>query len=180
MPDYSKGKIYKLWSPSKNLVYYGSTVQTLAQRLTKHKNHYKTYKNDDVNKYCSSYLVLDCEDYKIELMEEYPCNNKSQLDKKEGEYQKNNECVNIRLEGRTKKEYSKEYKIKNKEQIKEYNKQYNENNKEQTKEYIKEYRIKNKEKRKEYLEANKDKIKEQNKIRNKKYREKLKQNNNNM
>jgi hypothetical protein len=30
MPDYQNSKIYKLWSPSKNLIYYGSTVETLA------------------------------------------------------------------------------------------------------------------------------------------------------
>ena len=97
MPDYSKGKIYKLWSPSKNLVYYGSTTQTLSQRLSGHKGNYKAYNNDNNKNHCSSYLVLECEDYKMDLIEEYACNNKSQLCKKEGEYQKNNECVNLQI-----------------------------------------------------------------------------------
>ena len=30
----------------------------------------------------------------IELVENYPCNSKEELEKKEGEYIKNNECVN--------------------------------------------------------------------------------------
>lgn len=139
MPDYSKGKIYKLWSPSKNLVYYGSTVQTLSQRLAKHKNHYKTYKNDDVNK-ISAHLILDCEDYKIELMEEYPCNNKSQLDKREGEYQKNNECVNCYIAGRTSKELYQDNKEEKKNKANEYRK----NNLEKYREYDKRYRDKKK------------------------------------
>jgi predicted GIY-YIG superfamily endonuclease len=43
MPDYQKGKIYKLWSPSKNLVYYGSTTQSISQRLADHLKNFKTY-----------------------------------------------------------------------------------------------------------------------------------------
>ena len=120
MPDYQKAKIYKLCSPSKNLVYYGSTVETLAQRLSKHKNNYKTYKADNNKKYLTSYLVLECEDYKIELIEEYSCNNKEQLIKKESEYIKANECVNKRIEGRT----HNEWVDKNKDKLKQYFKDY--------------------------------------------------------
>jgi hypothetical protein len=108
MPDYQKGKIYRIISPSKNLVYYGSTIQTLNQRLAEHIKRYKYY--NDVNyqkrkEYCKSYIVLECEDYKIELVEEYPCNNRQQLLRKEGEYMKNNTCVNTTIAGRTDKEY---------------------------------------------------------------------------
>lgn len=124
MPNYQQSKIYKLWSPSKNLVYYGSTVQTLAQRLTKHKNHYKTY--EKTNHYYSSFIILECEDYKIELIEEYPCNNKEQLLKKEGEYIRTNECVNFEIAGRTNKEYYKDNKEKYIERSKKY---YNDNKK---------------------------------------------------
>jgi hypothetical protein len=169
MPDYSKGKIYKLWSPSKNLVYYGSTVQTLPQRLAKHKN------GNNNNRKCTSSLILACEDYKMELIEEYSCNNKQQLYNKEGEYIKNNECVNKVINGRTRIEYAKEYRIKNREKRNEYNKQYIENNKEQNKEYHKQYRIDNKEQIKEYLEANKEKIAKQRKIRSELYKLKQKQ-----
>lgn len=172
MPDYQKSKIYKLWSPSKNLVYYGSTIETLPQRLAKHKYSYKKYNEDNNSGYCTSYLVLDCEDYKMELVEEYSCNNNQQLCNKEGEYIKNNDCVNKVINGRTRQEYDKEYRIKNREKRKEYNKQYIENNKEQAKEYAKQYRIDNKEKRKEYLQKNKDKIAEQQKIRYELYKTK--------
>ena len=185
MPDYQKGKIYKLWSPSKNLVYYGSTIETLASRLSKHKYAYNAYKNDNNKGYCCSYLVIECEDYKMELMEEYPSNNKSQLCKKEGEYIKANECVNNQIAGRTKREWEKDNPDKvadwwknNPDKKKEYNKtrRQKEGHKEQTKEASKKYYEINKEyliaKQKAYYEANKEKINETNK---KKYREAKKQ-----
>ena len=105
MVNYQTGKIYKLWSPSKNLTYIGSTTQPLCKRLVAHLSYYKAYNNDNTKNYCSSYLVLDCEDYKIELLEEYACNNKQQLEKKEGEYIRSNECINKQIAGRTKQEY---------------------------------------------------------------------------
>lgn len=125
MPNYENAKIYKLWSPSKNLVYYGSTTETLTQRLYKHAYNYKHKIN------ITSELILKCEDYKIELIENYPCKNRQELCKKEGEYIKANECVNKHIAGRTMKEYYKD-------NIENY-KQYNKNNKERIKQYYKEY-----------------------------------------
>ena len=101
MPDYQKGKIYKLWSPSKNLVYYGSTTQSISQRLT---DHIKRKRYNKQRQYTSN-IILDCEDYKIEVIEECPCNNRQQLERKEGEYIKANECVNKYVAGRTDKEW---------------------------------------------------------------------------
>ncbi len=41
MPDYQKGKIYKLYSVSnEELVYYGSTIQPLNVRLSRHIREY--------------------------------------------------------------------------------------------------------------------------------------------
>ena len=111
MPDYQKGKIYKLYSPSKNLVYYGSTIKSLSQRLANHTYEYRT----KTDRLCQGHLVLECDDYKIELVEDFPCNNKQQLERKEGEYIKNNECVNKYVAGRTKKEWN----LDNKEKINE-------------------------------------------------------------
>jgi hypothetical protein len=130
MPNYQKSKIYKLYSPSQNIIYYGSTCETLAQRLAKHKYSYKAYNNDNTKHYLTSFLVLECEDYKIELVEEYPCNNRQQLEKKEGEYIKANECVNKIIVGRT----DKEYNIDNADKKKEYNKKYNIDNADKIKE----------------------------------------------
>lgn len=167
MPDYQKGKIYRIISPSKNLVYYGSTIQTLNQRLAEHIKRYKYY--NDVNyqkrkEYCKSYIVLECEDYKIELVEEYPCNNRQQLLRKEGEYMKNNTCVNTSIAGRTDKEYyddnrekliqkTKDWYEENKQQKAEYDKKYREDNAEKKAEQARIYQANNKEKLKEYRKA---------------------------
>ena len=142
MPDYSKGKIYKLWSPSKNLVYYGSTCETLPQRLAKHKYMHKVYIEGKSSHYCYSSLIFQCEDYKIELLEDYPSNNKSQLLKKEAEYIKNNECVNPQIPGRT----SQEWYQNNKEIVIVKRKEYNKNNPQVYQQASKKYYEKNKEK----------------------------------
>ncbi|MCP4529097.1 MAG: DUF1682 domain-containing protein [Aestuariibacter sp.] len=173
MPDYQKGKIYKLYSISnEELVYYGSTIETLSSRLSKHIYEYKNKPS------CESKLVLAAGDYKMELIENYPCANKQQLERKECEYIKANKCVNIMNPCRTRKEYYqdnkevilnklKEYRENNKEKIAEYNKQRNEANKEKIAERKKKYWEDNKEKlaehRKEYREKNKQKIAERKK-----------------
>lgn len=132
MVNYQNGKIYKLYSPSKNIIYIGSTTQPLCKRLAEHLGKYKIYNNDNTKvDFTSSFLVLDCEDYKIELIEEYACNNKQQLDKKEGEHIKANECINKNIAGRTKKEW----KIDNPDKVKEYNKKHRINNNDKLKEY---------------------------------------------
>ena len=163
--DYQKAKIYKLYSPSKNIIYYGSTTETIAQRLAKHKANHKAYNNDNTKNYCSSYLVLDCEDYKIELLEDYACNNRGQLCKKEGEYIKNNECINKQIAGRTKQEYRND----NADKLKETYKQYYIDNVDKMKEKAKEYYTNNKETINEYRENCKEKIKEYNKEYKKQY-----------
>lgn len=121
--DYSKGKIYKIYSLSKpELVYIGSTTQSLNTRLRGHI----------CSKNISSKIIIDnCNDYIIELIEEYPCENKEQLFKKEGEYIKNYKCVNKFISGRSYKEWYSDNKEKIKihrldhaEEIKEYQKKY--------------------------------------------------------
>lgn len=165
MPDYQKAKIYKIWSPSNNLVYYGSTTQTLPQRLAKHLGNYKCYTKDNTKtSYMTSYKILEYEDYKIELVEEYPCNNKSQLLKKEGEYIKNNECVNMIIAGRNNKDYYQDNIIKIKERKINTSKTYYENNKEEIKQKSLNYHYENRDKinerHKQYWNENKDKFNE--------------------
>ena len=66
----------------------------------------------------------------------------------------------------TRKEYIKEYSLKNKEKIKEYSKQYRLQNIEHLKQYQKEYSLKNKESKRLYNLKNKEKQK-QNYLKNK-------------
>jgi len=145
MPDYKNGKIYKVWSPEGDDIYIGSTVQPLYKRFHTHK----------VNTSCRSKILFEkYDDVRIELIECVPCDNKEQLTKKEGEYIRNNNCVNKQIAGRTMKEYCKEYRENNKDKISEYKKEWHENNKDKISEYKKEWHENNKEKIKEYRSKN--------------------------
>ena len=125
-------------------------------------------------------------DWYIELYEDFSCERKEQLNKREGEIIRDIGTLNKNIAGRTHKEYREDnkeqrkeylegYYLKNKEKIKEYSKdsykdnkdqiniihkEYYINNKDKIKEQSKEYREVNKEKIKEYREANKEKANE--------------------
>ena len=86
------------------------------------------------------------ERFRIELIEEYSCQDKYQLTQKEGHYIREIGTLNKRIEGRTKQEYDK----KNYEDNKEQKKEYYEHNKLKVSETNKKYREKNKEYFKEY------------------------------
>lgn len=161
---YHKGKIYTIRSYQTDKFYIGSTCDLLHKRLYKHRINNKCINGSNV----SSSIILDYEDHYIELLEEFKCDNKAQLLKREGELIRlhKEQCVNKNMAGRTLAEYRKD----NKEKIK----QYYEDNKEQIRQYyednkekIKQYSKDNIERRKQYLEDNKEKIK----VRCKKYRE---------
>jgi hypothetical protein len=166
MPDYSTGKIYVIFSTSKKIFYIGSTTQSISQRLGKHNSDFKSYKLGKYN-WVSSFDVLECEDYKIELLEEYPCCNRTQLGRREGEhiktYSKNGfTCVNKNIAGRTIQEYFAVYYEKNKEDILEKVAEYRTTHKEDIKKQIAEYRATHKkaiaEKNAVYYEKNKEDI----------------------
>jgi len=156
MPDYQQSKIYKLWSPQNTLIYIGSTTQPLSKRLADHRK--PSHQNKSVT---STVLFENSDNVKIELIEEYPCDNKMQLLKKEGEHIRANNCVNRRIAGRSKKEYAKEYRQNNREKIKDYVQKNQEKLKDYQKVYCQSYREKNRdillEKAKDYYEKNKDK-----------------------
>ena len=149
--DYKNGKIYTIRSHQTDKIYIGSTTQPLSKRLSYHKTQYKQYLNGK-SPFITAYDILQYEDAYIELLEEYPCDNREQLFKKEGELIRGgSNCVNKRIEGRT----NKQYKEDNKDKIKEYQKEYNEQNKEQKKEYYQQNKDKILQQQKEYREQNK-------------------------
>jgi len=160
MTDYKKGLIYTIRSPHTDNIYIGSTCQRLSKRLYAHKSNFRKYKNG-ATKYITSYKILEFGDAYIELLESYPCNNKIELCKREGEVirEYKNICVNKYIAGKTLKKYYqenkeqvKQYYQENKEQIKEKKKQYYQENKEQVKQCYQE----NKEKRKQHYHKNKE------------------------
>ena len=143
--NYEHGKIYKITSEKSGLTYYGSTSEYyLSKRLTGHIRKYKCYLNGKYH-YCSSFELLKQEDYNIQLIKNFPCANRKQLETEEGKYIRENKCVNKITPGRTQKQYRKD----NKEKVKEIDKQYREANKEKQHEKNKEYNAQNKDMLKE-------------------------------
>jgi len=127
MPDYSKAKIYKLYTDdAPDLFYYGSTIQSLAKRVWGHKAHWENGK-----KASSSILFNVSDNVKIVLVEYFPCNDKFELLKRERFYIENNNCVNKQIPGRT----LKEYYIDNQDRIKELQQHYRNNNKDKKKQF---------------------------------------------
>ena len=175
MNIYNDAKIYKIYSLiDDSICYVGSTCnKKLCQRMAGHKSQYKRWKSNKCGKN-TVYDIFDqfgLENCIIELIENYPCNNKDELNKKEGGYIRQLNCINKRIEGRTQKEYyesnkdrlleqKKEYYESNKDRLLEHQKEYYESNKDRLLENAKEYYECNKDRIKEYYECNKDRIKE--------------------
>jgi hypothetical protein len=114
--------------------YIGSTTRPLSERMSKHRT---AFKGGGIGR-CSSIKTLfdkhGIENCKIELIEDYPCERKEQLDKREGEIQRERTCVNMKIAGRTKAEYyldnkeelngkMKQYQLENKDRINEQRRQ---------------------------------------------------------
>jgi len=171
--DYSTAIIYKIWSNNTGRCYVGSTVQRLSARMGGHRRDYKSFKKTG-KIICSSSFIFDDGDIKYERIAKNSCENLEQLRKAEGFYQKKYECVNIRREGRTAKEWYQD----NKERISKRQKEYRQNNKDKIKKQKKEYRQKNKEKiskqDKEYYRDNKEQITKRHKKYCQKNKEKIK------
>lgn len=142
MPNYANGKIYTIRFNNSNDIYIGSTTQSLAVRFGEHKKDKTSLSYLIINKYNG-----DWSNCYYELYENYICNNREELNKKEGEiirlFRNNNNynCINNKLAGRTSKEHYIEckdtilerfklYYIDNKDILKKNHKEYYEDNKE--------------------------------------------------
>ena len=160
--NYQYGKIYKITNCIDNEIYIGSTCSTLSKRWYEHK----TDCNRKPSKIYQHMNTLGIDKFSISLVENYPCTNKTELRRREGEMTKEFGTLNELIAGRTRKEWTAEmkrwtvYYENNKEKVLERHKNYYENNKEKLAEQHKVYREKNIDKRakykKEYYENNKE------------------------
>jgi len=187
MNKYQNGKIYKIVSSQTDQCYVGSTIQTLKRRL---HGHYKTYKRKIKgieNHNHSSFKIIQYQDSHIVLLENYPCNNKKELETRERFYIENLNSCNKYIPTRTPKEwfndnkehmyiYKKEW-VKNnpdkvynkwdtnKDKIQKWRSEHKEQIRYQSKKCYEKNKEKHKEKKKEYRIKNKEKISETNKKR---------------
>ena len=199
--DFKNAKIYKITNDYNDDVYVGSTCNTLVRRFSVHKCDARKHNDRALYKLINE---LGESRFRIELIENYPCEDKYQLIQREGHFIRLFGTLNMKIAGRTDAEYHqdnkekinekhkeykknnkveiKQYNIEHKEEIKQYHKIYREKNVESLKEKNKEYRESNKEiikqRKKEYYENNKDKINE--KLRLKYMEKKLSNSKNNI
>lgn len=104
MPDYSKGKIYRIVIDTNEeyLPYIGSTTQTLSTRMARHRADYKRWKDGKSRKVSSFDLfeIFGIENCEIILIEEYSCDSVEQLNARERYWFDNinncNKCKPIR------------------------------------------------------------------------------------
>ena len=83
MNKFIDSKIYKLTDLSNNHCYIGSTIQTLHKRLSGHVTDARKYKEGYG---CGSQYIIKNQNYKIELLEAYPCECLEDLHKREQYY----------------------------------------------------------------------------------------------
>ena len=80
---YTNGKIYRIWNLLNDKIYVGSTIQPLYKRFTAHKTGARG--RDCKFKLYEEMNTLGYEQFKIELIEYYPCQTKDELTRREGE-----------------------------------------------------------------------------------------------
>lgn len=92
---YHNGKIYKLTHMDK-MIYIGSTTFPLEMVLEFHKEYSKNPENKSkIYKYIREHF----DDISIELIQDYKCENKQELESKEGEYimKYKSEILNVKV-----------------------------------------------------------------------------------
>jgi len=94
---YQTGKIYKIVSQNTDKIYIGSTIQALDLRMKQHYHSVKTNQNGNARK-MTSQEVLDSSS-SIVLIENFPCNSKSELETRERYWIEQNLdcCVNEKV-----------------------------------------------------------------------------------
>jgi hypothetical protein len=152
MPDYQRGKIYKITSG--DLTYVGSTTEpTLARRLSQHVTHYNRWKDGKRGK-ITSFEVISLGNYEITLLELCPCNSRDELNARERYWVETLKCVNRCIPGRTQKEYKEVHK----EFVSNLTKTWQQENQDHLKQYRQDHRKEHNEYSKSYYYRNREKI----------------------
>ena len=112
MPNYKNGKVYEIVCNITGDRYIGSTTLILSQRLVQNRSLK-----------CSSKVIIERNDYYINLLESCPCENKDELRMCERKWYDNLDCINQLkpfISDEELKEQWKEYRIVNADKIKQY------------------------------------------------------------
>lgn len=191
MSKYNRGKIYSITSPTGGC-YIGSTIQSLSDRFANHKSCFKRWLNNRTTKTNVYNLFIESgpDNCKIELIENFPCDSRAELERREGEIIKNTKCINKVIAGRKSKEYRqdnaemlsenfKEFYTKNKEEqiqrVKDYYQEHIEDRREYAIQYAKDHLDEKREYKRKYRSENPEKVREQKRLWRESNRDKVNQ-----
>ena len=119
MPNYEHGKIYAIRSHQTDQIYIGSTVERLSARMSKHRASYKMFKKGKGH-FTTSFHMLEFDDAFIELIENFPCLCREELDRVEGQHIRSEPtAVNKNVAGRGRVGAQAVYYAKNVDKINE-------------------------------------------------------------
>ena len=105
MTDYAAGKIYALrCHDNPELCYVGSTVRTLARRMDGHRCYVN--RGRIFGELGPAMVKFGPERFYIELLEDYPCGSRKELELKEGEWARQIGTLNRRTPGQTSAEWT--------------------------------------------------------------------------
>jgi hypothetical protein len=149
MSEYNNSVIYKIYCKDDNItdIYIGSTTN-FKDRKQMHKHYCNT----------RDYLVYQFirqnggwDNWDMEIIEEYPCDNRKELLKRERYWIEHfNASLNKIIPGRSKAEIDRKYYQENIDKERERRRKYYHQNREKRKEYSKKYHQENRQKRIEY------------------------------
>ena len=167
--SYLTGNVYKIICKlDSDIVYIGSTFDSLQNRWRHHKGSYKEYLNGRSHSAIYPYFEkFGIENFKIIQIKQYKCYRENMSDRRHlNVYEqlwinKTRNCVNQKNPFCIKKLAEKYYREKTKDRRRDVGKIYRENNKDKIKEKKKQYRENNKDKIKEKKKQNYEKNKEQ-------------------
>jgi hypothetical protein len=170
--DYSKGKIYQILNHVNDDIYIGMTCQLLSQRMRDHRCRTVSNKHEHIPLY-KTMRDLGLNNFYIELIENFPCENKEQLKAREGYWIREKGTLNKVISGRGRREYYIDNKnrildrdhdryLAKKDEILKQKKVYYENNVEEIlnkkKDYRNEHREEIRAQYKEFYEKNKERV----------------------
>ena len=112
MVIYQNGIIYKIKCRITGEVYIGSTCQSLAVRMTKHRSDVKLLDTGKKTKKCTSYDIIKRGNYEVTILEKFPTTEKFLLNQRERHYIESEECVNKVIPTRTLQEYEQTHRRK--------------------------------------------------------------------
>jgi hypothetical protein len=107
--NFNNAKIYKISNDYNDDIYIGSTCDRLVKRFNKHKSDSKV----QIKLKRPLYKLINeigFDRFRIQLICDYPCQDKYQLRQKEGEYIREMGTLNVKIEGRTRQEYRDDHK----------------------------------------------------------------------